>query len=165
AAVHRRCLDGQSWEWDGVRFAILHPTEADYARAKKANDVSCVLKVSTATGAALLTGDIEAHGELDLLLRHGDDLAAAVLVPAHHGSRSSSTEAFLRGVSPGLTLVSAGYRNRFGHPAREVVERFAAFGIDMRRTDQEGALSVHLRQNAVAVDTERAARRRYWHGG
>ena len=165
AAVHRRCLDGQSWEWDGVRFAILHPTEADYARAKKANDVSCVLKVSTATGAALLTGDIEAHGELDLLLRHGDDLAAAVLVPAHHGSRSSSTEAFLRGVSPGLTLVSAGYRNRFGHPAREVVERFAASGIDMRRTDQEGALSVHLRQNAVAVDTERAARRRYWHGG
>jgi competence protein ComEC len=162
---HRQCLDGQKWEWDGVRFDILHPTIADYAQARKANDVSCVLKVSSAAGTVLLTGDIEAHTEMELLARHGAEVTADVLVPAHHGSRSSSTTEFIGGVSPRLTLISAGYCNRFGHPAREVTDRIDAAGIDMHRTDQEGALSLRLDRNDIATDAERSLRRRYWHGG
>lgn len=161
---HRRCLDGDTWEWDGVRFEFLHPTANDYATAKKSNDVSCVLKVSSPAGDVLLTGDIEARTEAALVDRHGDRLAADVLLPGHHGSRGSSSQAFVDGVRPALAVVSAGYRNRFGHPAAEVVDRFSAAGIDMSRTDREGALTVRLGQDGIATEAERAVRRRYWHG-
>ncbi len=161
---YRRCQDGQEWEWDGVRFEILHPAEADYQRVAKSNNLSCVLRISSASGSTLLTGDIEAKTEAELLTRHGADLAADVLTPPHHGSRSSSTADFIFGVSPRLTLVSAGYRNRFGHPAAEVVDRYAAVGIEMRRTDREGALTLRIGPSGIAAESERELRRRYWHG-
>jgi competence protein ComEC len=159
-----RCLDGQRWEWDGVRFEVLHPTGADYGRAAKSNDLSCVLRISTDAGSALLTGDIAARTEAELLARHGGALAAEVLVPPHHGSRSSSSQALIDGVSPRLTIFSAGYRNRFGHPATEVVGRYAAAGSEMRRTDDAGALTVAIGPGGIVTEQERALRRRYWHG-
>ena len=161
---HRRCADGEAWEWDGVRFEILHPREADYASVRKSNALSCVLKVSAPVGALLLTGDIEAKDEAALLARHGDRLATDVMLPPHHGSRSSSSAEFLAGVSPRLTLISAGYRNRFGHPAPEVVERLQASGAAIRRTDAEGALTLRFGREDISVAAERAERRRYWHG-
>ena len=61
-----RCVAGERWHWDGVQFSLLHPVAANYANPKlKANDLSCVLRVSSATGSALLTGDIEARTEAD----------------------------------------------------------------------------------------------------
>jgi len=96
-AAHERCLDGRRWEWDGVRFEVLHPTTADYDRAAKSNDLSCVIRISTDAGSALLTGDIAARTEAGLLARHGGALAAEVLVPPHHGSRSSSSQALVDG--------------------------------------------------------------------
>jgi competence protein ComEC len=164
AVPQQRCLDGQRWVWDGVAFEVLHPTEGDFRNGAKNNALSCVLKVSTATGSVLMTGDIEAKTEAELLARHGQAVASDVLVPPHHGSRSSSSPEFVAGVSPRLTLFSAGYRNRFGHPAGEVVARYAANGIDMRRTDRDGALAVRLGTGDLAVESERAQRRRYWHG-
>jgi competence protein ComEC len=160
----RRCSDGQAWEWDGVRFEMLHPQEGDYEQHRKSNALSCVLRVSATGGSLLLTGDIEARDEAALLARHGDRLVAEVLLPPHHGSRSSSSPEFVAGVSPRLTLVSAGYRNRFGHPATEVVERFGKSGVAIRRTDVEGALTVRFGRDGVAVTAERQERRRYWHG-
>jgi competence protein ComEC len=160
----RRCADGEAWEWDDVRFEILHPLETDYASARKSNALSCVLKVSAPGGALLLTGDIEAKDEAALLGRHGDRLVADVLLPPHHGSRSSSSPDFLAGVSPRLTLVSAGYRNRFGHPAVEVVERIEKSGVAIRRTDAEGALTLRFGGSDISVAAERQERRRYWHG-
>jgi competence protein ComEC len=160
----RRCLDGQRWAWDGVDFEVLHPSEAKYLAGAKTNELSCVLKISTASGSALLTGDIDAKTEAELLARHGAALVSDVLVPAHHGSRGSSSPEFVGGVSPRLTLFSAGYRNRFGHPAPEVVERYATSMIDMRRTDHEGALAVRLGAMDLGVESERDRRRRYWHG-
>jgi competence protein ComEC len=164
ALPQQRCQDGQRWEWDGVGFEVLHPTEAEYERGARANELSCVLKVTAAQGTVLLTGDIDARTEAVLLARHGGALAAEVLVPPHHGSRSSSSPAFVRGVSPRLTFFSAGYRNRFGHPADEVVERYAAIGSELHRTDREGALTTRLGQGAPVVEPERSGRRRYWHG-
>lgn len=165
AVASRRCLDGERWQWDGIAFEVLHPTVGDYERAGKSNNLSCVLKISAPTGAVLLTGDIEAKSEAELFARHGPGLKAEVLVPAHHGSRSSSSPAFVGGVSPRLTLVSAGYRNRFGHPAPEVVARYDQAGAGMLRTDRDGALTVHLGTEEMALETERPARARYWHGG
>ncbi|HZV54754.1 MAG TPA: DNA internalization-related competence protein ComEC/Rec2 [Rhodocyclaceae bacterium] len=161
--AHRQCVDGEAWEWDGVRFHVLHPTEGDYSVATKSNDLSCVLKVSAISGAVLLTGDIEARNEAALLARHGADVAAEVLVPPHHGSRSSSTPAFIAGVQPRLTIYSAGYRNRFGHPATEVVKRFEAAGTEPHRTDADGAVTVLLGRHGVVTTAERQTRHRYWH--
>jgi competence protein ComEC len=159
----QRCLDRQGWEWDGVRFQILHPTEAEYEQGAKTNALSCVLKVSTANGSAMLTGDIDAKSEADLVTRHGGALRVDVPLPPHHGSRSSSSAAFIGAVSPRLTLVSAGYRNRFGHPAQEVVERYVAAHAEIRRTDLAGALTLRLDREGIGVESERAERRRYWH--
>jgi competence protein ComEC len=80
----------------------------------------------------------------------------------HHGSRSSSSEAFISAVGPRWAVVGAGYRNRFGHPAREVLERYARAGVAVLRTDRDGAVSIVLGRSAPEVGAERALRPRYW---
>ena len=157
---HQPCLAGQGWTWDGVRFEVLHPTLADLAAATKPNAVSCVLRVQDAQGrSALLTGDIEAPQEAALLQRQGTALSSTVLIVPHHGSRTSSTAAFLDAVQPEKAVVQAGYRSRFGHPAPDVLARYADRRIDVVRTDQCGAWLWH---DGAAACT-RDVRRRYWH--
>jgi competence protein ComEC len=160
----RSCLDGDHWQWDSVSFRVLHPTEEDYKLATKTNDVSCVLKIGATGGSVLLTGDIEARNEAALLARHGVDVTADVLVPPHHGSRSSSTPEFVAAVAPRQAVFSSGYRNRFGHPAPEVVERYRLAGSELRRTDREGAVTIRLGASAIATTTQLDQRRRYWYG-
>lgn len=156
---HQPCRDGDAWTWDGVRFEMLHPPEG---MAPGGNRGSCVLKVTTAGGAALLTGDIDAGTEAELLARHGDAVAADVVVPPHHGSRNSSGEAFVKAAAPRLTVFSAGYRNRFAHPAPEVVARYAGIGSDIVRTDRAGAVIVRLGRTGLGVATAAEEQRRYW---
>jgi competence protein ComEC len=141
-----RCAAGQRWTWDGVEFAVLHPAADVYdgARKVKENDRSCVLRVATAGAAALLPADLEARGEAEMRRRYGGALAADVQLVPHHGSRTSSTEAFLDAVRPSIAVVSLGYRNRFRHPHEAVVSRYVARGIEWRRTDREGALRIIL---------------------
>jgi competence protein ComEC len=160
ARAPRRCLRGTGWGWDGVRFELLHPAPGRAARRR--NDESCVLKVSAGGGAAmLLTGDIERATEL-ALARDGAVRAIALLAP-HHGSRSSSSAPFLAAVRARLVVASAGYRNRFGHPAAEVQARYAAAGARLLRTDRDGAVSMRLGAHGATALTERARRARYWH--
>ena len=154
----RPCAAGASWEWDGVRFAMLHPDAA--TRAKKSNDLSCVLKVSAGGRAMLLTGDIEKPAEAELLQRDAAALTADVLLVPHHGSRSSSTPAFLSAVGARVAVIPVGYRNRFGHPNREVLERL---GARVYRTDRDGAVHVVLASDKLDIQGERQRRRRYWH--
>src|SRR5204862_5328203 len=118
-----RCEAAQRWRWDGVDFTVLHPAAAIYSeehvrgkRARKENDRSCVLKVSTASAAILLTGDAEARSEQEMLAREPDSVRSEVLLVPHHGSKTSSTDAFIDAVSPGVAIFSVGYRNRFHHP-------------------------------------------------
>jgi competence protein ComEC len=158
------CSAGQGWDWDGVRFELLHPTAGSYAiDAIKTNDRSCVLKLSTAHGAVLLSGDIEARSETELLERARDDLRADVLVVPHQGSRTSSTEDFIAAVQPRWAVFPVGYRNRFGHPKEEVVERYRASGAQMLRTDSAGAVLVRLEGEGIRVQPYRGLRRRYWY--
>ncbi|HYR24936.1 MAG TPA: DNA internalization-related competence protein ComEC/Rec2 [Aquabacterium sp.] len=146
---HQRCEAGQHWEWDGVRFDVLHPTSDDHAAAahQRPNARSCVLRVSTLGAhavSALLTGDVEADGEAALLARQARgearvDLRSTVLLAPHHGSRTSSTEAFLQAVAPVQTVVQAGARNPYGHPAPAVLKRYADLGLDWVATPTCGA--------------------------
>ena len=123
-----RCLAGQRWDWDGVSFEVLHPAPEDYALDGKSNHVSCVLRVSAGGRRLLLTSDIEARDEAALLARYPGDLAADVLLVPHHGSRTSSTPEFLAAVGAGEAVIPVGYRNRFGHPKGDVVDRYLATG-------------------------------------
>jgi competence protein ComEC len=158
-AAPRRCAAGESWVWDGVRFEFLAPAwDRQYA---KRNDWSCVLRIATAGGAVLLTGDIERAAERTLV-RETQFLRSEILVVPHHGSRTSSTPEFIAAVAPRWAVVAAGYRNRFGHPSREVLERYRDAGARIVRTDLDGAVSIRLSATEVGVEGERVRRGRYW---
>ena len=159
AHAPRRCLRGMAWEWEGVRFEMLHP--APGLAARRRNDESCVLRVSAGGASVLLTGDIEKAAEVELL--RSSALRADVLLVPHHGSRTSSSAEFLAAVRPRIAVAAAGYRNRFGHPHEEVLGRYASAGIELLRTDRDGALTLRLGPESIAVEAERARRARYWH--
>ncbi len=162
AAHATRCHAGQSWTWDGVRFEILRPLAADYALTLKSNAMSCVLRVSGGGRSALLTGDIEREQEAALLAAAPDALRSDVLIVPHHGSKTSSTGAFLDAVQPKVAVFQAGYRNRFGHPAPEVLARYRERGIEVDVTPSCGAwLWVANGPAGGACFRENA--RRYWH--
>jgi len=160
AGTHVRCDAGQTWRWDDVDFEVLHPPADDHARATRPNALSCVLRVRDAAGrSVLLTGDIEAPQEAALVARLGSDLSSTLLLIPHHGSRTSSTDAFLDAVHPRMAMVQAGYRSRFGHPAPDVLARYQAHGIMVVRSDRCGAWT----WNDGAFQCARDTRRRYWH--
>jgi competence protein ComEC len=158
----RQCQAGQAWEWDGVQFTMLHPVDDDPLRG---NDRSCVLRVATAGGSLLLSADIETPAEVALLGRMGERLASDVLVAPHHGSRSSSTDAFVSAVNPRFVLFPVGYRDRYHHPHDEVVERYRRRGIGAYRSPIAGAIGIHLgTAPPVRVPCRyRPGSRRYWH--
>lgn len=158
------CAAGMSWDWEGVRFLMLHPVpgEAGFARRLRPNNRSCVLRIEAAGGASiLLASDIEAADEMAILGRDAGTLASDVLLVPHHGSRTSSSPAFVAAVAAQHVIYPVGYRNRFGHPRPEVMARYA--GATEWRTDRDGALHVDLADRPVIV-AQRRVRPRYWHG-
>jgi len=156
-----RCATGQRWQWDGVGFEILHPDLAAYDAPAKPNTMSCVLRISAANSvSALLVGDIEVRQEQSLL-RQGSIQSDLLLMP-HHGSKTSSSGSFLDAVQPRLTLVQAGYRNRFNHPAPEVLERYRERGIPVRQSAHCGAATWRSAQPREWT-CQREVGQRYWH--
>lgn len=158
------CVAGQTWTWDGVQFDVLHPLQAAPAvlpRGEKPNAQSCVLHVRAVSGAsALLVGDIERPQEL-ALVEAGAPLAADALLVPHHGSKTSSSDAFLVAVQPKIALVQAAYRSRFGHPAPIVVQRLREHGARVVDSAHCGAATWQS-DAPEAVRCEREVGRRYW---
>ncbi|MYE82967.1 MAG: DNA internalization-related competence protein ComEC/Rec2 [Gammaproteobacteria bacterium] len=146
----RLCRAGDRWLWNGVRFRVLSPFPGHGG-----NDASCVIEVDDGRRRALLAGDIERAAERRMTVRR----ATFLLVP-HHGSRTSSTPAFVNGVCPRFAVVTAGFRNRFGHPHPEVLERYRSVGAHVLETASLG--SIEWRSDAP--DLVRVGRddRRYW---
>lgn len=163
APAPRNCFAGQHWQWDGVQFEMLHPTWASYGVADlKDNYRSCVLKITSPYGSLLLPADIEHDAEQELLDSQPELLAADVLVTPHHGSKTSSTEAFLAAVNPTVSIFTVGYRNRFGHPKPEVVERYRVHGCRLYRSDEDGAVLLDFAADGIGIKTWRAVKPRYW---
>ncbi len=148
-ALHiEACRRGQRWHWDGVDFAILHPSDG----AETGNDSSCVLRISLGKTALLWPGDAEASVEQQLSQRDGDALTSEVLIAGHHGSASSTTDAFLRAVSPQLVLFSMGWKNRFSFPAESVRERVVASGAASLDTASAGTIELQVdRQGELRI--------------
>jgi competence protein ComEC len=165
ATSSRRCEAGERWRWDGVEFELLHPTRESYTREKlRSNDRGCVVRIGTAGTNVLLTADIESKSERELLAGVADRLPAQVLLVPHHGSRTSSSPEFVQQVNPDIAIVTAGYRNRFGHPREDVLDRYRGLGSRIYRTDHDGALLLAIADDgAVRVQRYRVLYRRYWH--
>ncbi len=157
---HQPCSAGQGWDWDGVHFELLHPQQTDYARPARPNAMSCVLRVQGTGASALLTADIEAAQEAALVQRLGAALKSDVLLVPHHGSRTSSSAAFINAVQPRVAVVQAAYRSRFGHPAPDVLARYDALSLPVVRSDRCGAFTLPTAGTPVC---ERIVARRYWH--
>ncbi len=156
-----RCATGQRWQWDGVDFEMLHPDLAAYDTPARSNTMSCVLRISSASSvSALLVGDIEVRQEQSLL-RVGSIQSDLLLMP-HHGSKTSSSGSFLDAVQPRVTLAQAGYRNRFNHPAPEVLERYRERGIAVLQSAYCGAATWRSVQPAEWT-CQRDLGLRYWH--
>lgn len=153
------CVDGQQWQWDGVRFAILHPDLPGGAD----NDSSCVLKID-GPFSVLLPGDIERKAEARLLQAHPAALRASLLIAPHHGSKSSSTPEFVAAVAPELVIFASGWHNRFGHPRPEVVRRYGVCGGRARllTSGEEGAITVRGVPGALQVERWRQTAGRFW---
>ena len=138
----------------GLGGLVLHPTPeyvSDSGPAPEgANNGSVVIRIVHRGTTLLLTGDIERETDGDMA-RWGHRLRADVLKAAHHGSRTSSTRAFLDAVNPKVAAISCGVNNRFRHPSPEVIARFREMGIQIWRTDQAGAIAMKLDGERIDV--------------
>ena len=143
---NQHCESSMKWIWDGVKFEFIHP-QKDWQGND--NNRSCVLRVSAGEHTVLLTGDIQRKAEKHLLrLSHDtqkeDLLRADILLIPHHGSNTSSQKRFINAVDPTWAIASAGYRSRFKHPAKRVVNRYKNKGIKVLNTADSGAIQFRL---------------------
>jgi competence protein ComEC len=121
-----------------------------------------VLKIESEQGAVLLTSDIEAAAESWLVETYGNHLKANVLISPHHGSKTSSTFEFLQAVQPVYVLIPAGYRNQFGHPHQEVLDRYEKIKAQWLNTADSGAISLGVKDGLWQVQSLRATESKYW---
>lgn len=156
----QRCLTNQHWQWDGVDFSMLAPPVEGFIAE---NDNSCVLKISSANGAVLLTGDIEQPAETWLVQSNASALSADVLIAPHHGSQSSSTLTFLRQINPAYILIPAGYQNPFKFPHSQVLERYLIDKRHWLNVSDQGAITVTFSNKQIIIDSYRNHLRKYWH--
>ncbi len=154
AVPWHRVQPGDALQLDGVRIEVLAPDATWTAAQHDANETSVVLRVTYGDVVFILTGDAQAQEEA-WIVAHASQLRADVLKVGHHGSRTSSSAAFVDAVQPVLALVSVGADNRYGHPSPETVQAFALRGIPLLRTDRDGTVMVATDGHVLHVQAHR----------
>jgi competence protein ComEC len=149
--------DGDQLRLGDVEMRVLHPPPPDWERQRVRNEDSVVLRIRYGAVELLLTGDIGSDSEAHLPLPQPDALIR-VLKVAHHGSRTSTSAAFVNAYAPDLALVSAGRGNLFGHPSADVLARLTSAGARVFRTDEDGAISLETDGEVVFVQTRTGRR-------
>lgn len=154
------CRAGDNWQWDGVYFELLHPA----LKMRGDNDNSCVLRVSSAAGSALLAGDVERAAEQQMLAR-GVALDSDLLIVPHHGSKTSSSAEWLAAVSPEVAVISVAKDSRWGMPHAPVVARLENTGARIVSTGDAGEVVARFDRTADSpkLQLAREQRRRFWH--
>jgi competence protein ComEC len=122
-----------------------------------------VVKLSDGLSSVLLTGDIEADRELTLITAKADDIRADILLVPHHGSRTSSTPAFIDSVNPQLAIFTAGFSNQYGFPKPEVVARYQQQGCKILQTGHVGQISITFDQGEYKIATYRQQMAPFWY--
>lgn len=153
------CKKGYKWQWDQVTFHFLSPPDQLF---DDENNNSCVLKIDSLYGSALLTGDIELAAEQHLVEHASEFLPADVLVAAHHGSKTSSSAEFLFLVKPITILIPAGTPNRFGFPHSETLERYRQLEAKYYISGENGAIKVAFTKQGIVMKSYREKHGRYW---
>ena len=157
-ASSKSCQSGQTWQWDGIIFTILNPEkQSDF----KGNNASCVLKISNQNFSVLLTADIEKQAEKNLIQNNQAQLDVDIMLAPHHGSKTSSTQAFLEATSPTTIIISSGYKNRFNHPHKTVIKRYQSNGIDFINTSCSGQIDVKI-GDTIEIQQYRKENARYY---
>jgi competence protein ComEC len=139
--IHRY-LAGDAFTFGGVTFHVLAPARDYHPGKTPVNNDSLVLRLSYGNTSALLEGDAEAPSEARMVAN--GNLHSNFLKVGHHGSKTSTTPAFLAAVSPSLSAISVGRRNFYGHPRHEVLEELQAAKVRTYRTDMAGMSSFYL---------------------
>ncbi len=137
-------ISGRTLTMDAIRMEFLWPDRETLDGQPDANHISAIVRLSFGDFAALFTGDASSEVEELLVARHGGALRSQLLKAGHHGSRTSTSARLLEAVDPELFVISSGRRNRYGHPAPEVVERVKDAGVQILRTDQEGTIGIRV---------------------
>jgi competence protein ComEC len=142
---------GDVFSFGGTAIRVLAPARDYQPGSAPANNDSLVMRVSYGRTSALLEGDAEAPSEARMIAAGG--LRSDLLKVGHHGSRTSTTPAFLAAVAPSYSAISVGRRNFYGHPRREVLEELQAAHVDTYRTDMLGLTSFYLDGQHVVAQT------------
>lgn len=140
---------GDFWESNGTKFLCLNPADV----TESGNAASVVLYMEYENFSMLLTGDLEGEGEKSVadLLRTNAIADVSVLKVAHHGSKNSTKEEFLRQCSPTVAVISCGEHNTYGHPHKETLERLNDMGTAIYRTDCSGAVQITVSGSRMKV--------------
>lgn len=140
---------GDFWENNGAKFWCLNPADV----TASGNAASIVLYMEYQDFSMLLTGDLEGEGEksVAVLLRSNAITGISVLKVAHHGSKNSTKEEFLRQCSPAVAVISCGEHNTYGHPHKETLERLNDMGTAVYRTDCSGAVQITVSGSRMKV--------------
>src|SRR5262249_11046483 len=141
---------GDRFEVDGVQIDVLWPKPVDETDVRSGNNDSVVLRIAYGSVSFVMAGDLESPGE-SALVESGTELHADVLKVGHHGSKTSSTDAFLDRVQPEYAIISVGERSRFGHPHAEVVQRYLARGIKLSQTGRDGMITAETDGKTLEV--------------
>jgi competence protein ComEC len=158
AYAPQACVAGHAWVWDDVSFTMLSPQQSFASD----NDNSCVLKIQSKQGSVLLVSDIEAAAEAWLVETYGHELKSDILMAPHHGSKTSSSLSFLEAVQPKYILISAGYKNQFGHPYPISLQRYQQIGAQWWNTADKGALMLNEQENDWNIKSWRDDNGKYW---
>lgn len=141
------CHNYPPWEWDGVSFEFLGIQTV----FKSKNNNSCILKIQNKAGKVLLTGDIEKLAEHYLVSEYKEKLKSNILVVAHHGSKTSSSAAFIKQVAPEFALISAGFANRYHFPHQQTLNTLQNHGANIINTMNCGMITTRLGSDTGAI--------------
>ncbi len=144
-AVERSlCVQGKDFSWQNLHFSMLWPKEV----VSEENNDSCVLLINDGKQSVLLTGDITKKVEASLLKQY-PHLRADILIVPHHGSKTSSSDLFIKKLSPLVAVVSAGYLNRWNMPVDEVVQRYKQNNVELLNTAISGQIIFNMSVSGI----------------
>jgi len=152
-ATHGNChhLNNDWQSTKGLKWRVFNIMDLDLARVSD-NDASCVVQIEMSGLRILMPGDIEKKTERALVEQFGKALRSDIMLVAHHGSKTSSTEDFIRTVNPKLAIISSGMNNPYRHPHQTVVERFNRLSIPLYNTALSGAVEINLAKKQTVIE-------------
>ncbi|MCW8995752.1 MAG: DNA internalization-related competence protein ComEC/Rec2 [Psychromonas sp.] len=153
------CNAGQKWSLGALSVTVLSP----FILSKNNNNNSCVLRITDSEHSLLLTGDIEQKQEMILLQKEAGALASDLLVAPHHGSRHSSSAAFIKAISPQWVIFTAGFMNRWHFPADEVKLRYKNQSVKMVNSGISGFVRFKIAKEQIKMQTYREDFAAYWY--